>query len=192
MYLSHPGVLYFYYEIQDSSARPQRSYPIEPCPFSPGTDRGVLSAFPPFKPIVAGSRSRAKKSREVLIAYESFLSKMRPTAPGQSALLLLDVIDLLNKRHIPYAIIGAFAASFYGVVRASLDADAVISIRTVRDGNELCQDLKVLGLSVERRTGDHEDPIAAVVNIRDSFHNRVLCPKHPRAQLEQGCVGSPI
>ncbi len=98
---------------------------------------------------------------------------MRTTAPGQSALLLLDVIDLLNKRHIPYAIIGAFAASFYGVVRASLDADAVISIRTVRDGNELCQDLKVLGLSVERRTGDHEDPIAAVINIQDSFHNRV-------------------
>ena len=98
---------------------------------------------------------------------------MRTTAPGQSALLLLDVIDLLNKRHIPYAIIGAFAASFYGVVRASLDADAVISIRTPQDGNELCRDLQNLGLSIERRNGDHDDPSAAVINIQDSFHNRV-------------------
>ena len=35
------------------------------------------------------------------------------------------------------------------------------------------QDLKVLGLKVERRTGDPEDPIAAVIDIQDSFHNRV-------------------
>ena len=34
---------------------------------------------------------------------------MRATAPGQSTLLLLDVIDLLDKRHIAYAVIGAFA-----------------------------------------------------------------------------------
>lgn len=58
---------------------------------------------------------------------------MRTTAYGQSTLLLLDVIEFLNKKKISYAIIGAFAASFYGVVRASLDADAVISILTPED-----------------------------------------------------------
>ncbi len=98
---------------------------------------------------------------------------MRTTAPGQSALLLLDVIDLLEKRQIPYAVIGAFAASFYGVVRASLDADAVISIRSFQDGSDLCRDLEGQGLKADRRNGDSDDPIAAIINIQDSFHNRV-------------------
>ncbi len=37
---------------------------------------------------------------------------MRTNSPGQSVLLLLDVIQILNKLKVPYAIIGAFAASF--------------------------------------------------------------------------------
>ncbi len=98
---------------------------------------------------------------------------MRTTAPGQSALLLLDIIHVLNKRHMLYAIIGAFAASFYGMVRASLDADAVISIHMPKDAADLCADLRVDGLTVEHRHGDQDDPIAAVINIQDDFHNRV-------------------
>jgi len=98
---------------------------------------------------------------------------MRTTAPGQSVLLLLDIIDNLNKRQIPYAIIGAFAASFYGMVRASLDADAVISVHSSQDAVNLCLDLRNKGLIVEHRRGDHNDPIAAVINIEDDFHNRV-------------------
>ena len=34
---------------------------------------------------------------------------MRTKAPGQSALLLLDIIEILNTQKIPYAIVGAFA-----------------------------------------------------------------------------------
>lgn len=98
---------------------------------------------------------------------------MKTTAPGQSALLILDVIDILNSRHIPYAIIGAFAASFYGVVRASLDADAVISIRTSQESEKLCKALRAEGLKVEYREGDSKDPIAQVINIQDNFRNRV-------------------
>ena len=98
---------------------------------------------------------------------------MRTTAPGQSTLLLLDVIEHLNKQHIPYAIIGAFAASFYGVVRASLDADAVISILASQDITNLCQEYRLAGLNAEYRKGDIDDPILGVINIEDSFHNRV-------------------
>jgi predicted nucleotidyltransferase len=98
---------------------------------------------------------------------------MRTTAPGQSALLLLDIIDILNERAVAYAIIGAFAASFYGVVRASLDADAVISIQTAQDAIDLCQDVLVKNFVVDHRRGDRDDPIAAVINIQDRFHNRV-------------------
>ena len=98
---------------------------------------------------------------------------MRATAPGQSAVLLLDTIDVLNKRGIPYAIVGAFAASFYGVVRASLDADAVISAHTAQDIADLCADLRAQQLTVTHRRGDRNDPIAAVIDIEDRFHNKV-------------------
>ncbi|MDP3920979.1 MAG: hypothetical protein Q8R76_09280 [Candidatus Omnitrophota bacterium] len=98
---------------------------------------------------------------------------MRTTASGQSALLLLDVISVLNKRHIDYAIIGAFAASFYGMVRASLDADAVISVQTTQEALDLGRDLSARGLRFDHRRGDSEDPITAVINIQDDFHNRV-------------------
>ncbi len=84
---------------------------------------------------------------------------MRTTASVQSALLLLDIIEILNERHISYAIIGAFAASFYGFVRASLDADAVISVQALGDARKLCEDLRVKGFIVDHRTGDWDDPI---------------------------------
>ena len=52
---------------------------------------------------------------------------MRTTRSGESALLLLDVIDLLSAGNIEYAVIGALAASIHGAVRASMDADVVLS-----------------------------------------------------------------
>ncbi|MBI3010205.1 MAG: hypothetical protein HYY57_04400 [Candidatus Omnitrophica bacterium] len=99
---------------------------------------------------------------------------MRAKGPGQSALLLLDVIDILDKLHIPYAIVGAFAASFYGVVRASMDADAIISLQAPRaDVQVLMDELRKVSLSCVYRKGDLDDPIGAVLNIEDNFQNRV-------------------
>ncbi len=98
---------------------------------------------------------------------------MRTQGPGQSALLLLDVIHLLNERRIPYAIVGAFAASYHGVVRASLDADAVISLQSGLEGKELAQEFHRARFKATYRTGDLKDPIGAVINIEDGFHNRV-------------------
>ena len=42
---------------------------------------------------------------------------MKINGPGESSLLLLKVIKVLEKIKIPYAIVGAFAVSFYGLVR---------------------------------------------------------------------------
>lgn len=99
---------------------------------------------------------------------------MKAKGPGQSALLLLDVLEILNAMNIPYAIVGAFAASFYGVVRASLDADAIISVKAGKENREkLISELKKCGLDVDSRQGDIDDPIALVVNITDRFKNRV-------------------
>jgi hypothetical protein len=50
---------------------------------------------------------------------------MRAGGVGESALLLLDVVELLGRRGIEYAVIGALAASVHGAIRASMDADVV-------------------------------------------------------------------
>jgi predicted nucleotidyltransferase len=99
---------------------------------------------------------------------------MKAKGPGQSALLLLDVIDILNKRRIPHAVIGAFAASFHGVVRASMDADAMISLQSVQvDFETLIYELRKAGLKASYRRGDLGDPVGAVVHGEDRFKNRV-------------------
>lgn len=99
---------------------------------------------------------------------------MRAAGPGQSALLALDVIDVLNRLRIPYAIIGAFAASFYGVVRASLDVDAVVSLRPGQtELKPLTDALDGAGLKTTYRAGDVRDPVGAVLNVEDAFRNRV-------------------
>jgi hypothetical protein len=52
---------------------------------------------------------------------------MRAKRPGESALLLRDAVDILAQVGIPYDVIGAMAASMHGIVRASMDADAVLA-----------------------------------------------------------------
>lgn len=97
---------------------------------------------------------------------------MRTQRAGQSALLLLDAIDILEKESIAYAVIGAMAASVHGVVRASVDADALLSV-TVRQLGDLQQRFAAAGLVTDLRRGDIDDPIAAMLVLSDSFQNRV-------------------
>lgn len=99
---------------------------------------------------------------------------MKINGPGESSLLLLKVIKYLNKLRIPYAVVGAFAASFYGVVRASLDADAVISVSGYEEKlDQLSAFLKKDGFKIKIRRGDAHDPVLGVINIEDKFQNRV-------------------
>ena len=101
---------------------------------------------------------------------------MRTSGAGQSALLLLDVVDLLTSENINYALIGAMAASAHGVVRASLDADAVLSLAEQELG-DLERKCKSAGFLTELRHGDEDDPIAALLEVSDRYGNRVdlLC-----------------
>lgn len=97
---------------------------------------------------------------------------MRTRRAGQSALLLLDAVEVLTNERIGYAVIGAMAASVHGVVRASLDADALLSITTQELGN-LQERFKAAGFATELRRGDIDDPIAAMLVLSDAFQNRV-------------------
>ena len=98
---------------------------------------------------------------------------MRATKPGQSALLLLDVIDVLDALQVPYAIIGALAASFYGVVRGSADADAVVSSSGHAGLKTLIEALHRAGFKSVGQKGDVGDPIGAIIHVSDRFENRV-------------------
>ena len=97
---------------------------------------------------------------------------MRTDAAGQSPLLMIDVAELLSARGIPYAVIGAMAAAVHGVVRASLDADAVISAH-LATGRELQREFAEKGYGATLRIGDADDPIPALLEVTDPFANRV-------------------
>lgn len=98
--------------------------------------------------------------------------RMRASAPGQSALLMADVAESLARRGVRYAVIGAMAAAVHGVVRASLDADAIVALQ-VREAQALRQSLLEEGYDVSLRTGDVDDPIPGLLEIKDRHGNRV-------------------
>lgn len=97
---------------------------------------------------------------------------MRTSAPGQSALLMADVAEFLATQGVRYAVIGAMAAAVHGVVRASLDADAVVTLQ-VAEARALRQSLIAADYEAVLRVGDVDDPIPALLEVRDSHGNRV-------------------
>jgi hypothetical protein len=97
---------------------------------------------------------------------------MRASRFGQSPLLLLDVIELLKREGVEYAVVGALAAAVYGSIRASADADALVSV-TINKLSSLSQVFRKKGLMTELRRGDSEDPIPALLIVSDEYQNRV-------------------
>ena len=97
---------------------------------------------------------------------------MRTQRPGQSALLLVDVVEILRREEVDYAVIGAFALSIYGTVRASMDADALLFTTPKR-----LAELRIIfdrkGFGTELRRGDADDPIPAMLTLSDRYENRV-------------------
>jgi hypothetical protein len=97
---------------------------------------------------------------------------VRTTGLGQSALLLLDAIEVLVREQVNYAVIGAMAASIHGVVRASVDADAVLSLISKKP-SDLERGFRAAGFQTQLRVGDPEDPIPALLQLTDGFGNTV-------------------
>lgn len=97
---------------------------------------------------------------------------MKARAPGQSALLLLEVVRVLSKENIDYAVVGALAAAVHGSIRATTDADALLSVTLPKLG-KLEKLLRKAGFMTELRRGDAEDPIPALLEVSDQHGNRV-------------------
>jgi hypothetical protein len=97
---------------------------------------------------------------------------MRTSRSGESALLLLDVVDLLVTKNVDYAVVGALAASVHGAVRASMDADVLLSVGT-QEARDLESFFRAAGFLTELTRGDVDDPIPGLLKVGDSFGNRV-------------------
>jgi hypothetical protein len=97
---------------------------------------------------------------------------MKTSQSGESALLLLDVVNLLREQKAQYAVIGALAASVHGAVRASMDADVVLSLG-IQEAKSLERVFSAAGFIAELTIGDAEDPIPALLRLRDLHDNRV-------------------
>lgn len=65
---------------------------------------------------------------------------------------MLDVAELLVAKRIRYAVVGAMAAAVHGVVRASLDADAVVALQ-VQEAHDLRRAFVEAGYEAELRVG---------------------------------------
>lgn len=97
---------------------------------------------------------------------------MRTGKGGQSALLLLDVIEILQREKIDYAVIGAFALAVMGVVRATTDVDALLFTNPARLA-KLEKPFKQAGFTTELRTAEAEDPVSGMLVLSDNFDNHV-------------------
>ena len=97
---------------------------------------------------------------------------MRAQRAGQSALLFLDVVDVLVRENVDYLVIGAFALSAHAVVRASSDVGALLSA-SHRRLTELSTLFEVAGFGVTLRRGDDDDPISSMLILSDTHGNRV-------------------
>jgi len=97
---------------------------------------------------------------------------MGANASGESTALMLDVVRLLVSQNVEYTIIGAMAVAVHGVVRASVDADALVNVSLERL-EQLGEQLTAQGLQMELRRGDPFDPIPAILIVRDQYENRV-------------------
>jgi len=97
---------------------------------------------------------------------------MRTDKGGQSVLLLLDVVEILRREKVDYAIIGAFALSVLGVVRATMDADALLFAEPGRLA-KLEKKFQQEGFRTELRTAEADDPVSGMLVLSDRSGNRV-------------------
>jgi hypothetical protein len=97
---------------------------------------------------------------------------VRTNRAGQSALLLLDVIEILKREIVDYLVVGAFALSAHAVVRASSDVDALLHISYARL-TKLSSRFESAGFTTTLRPGDADDPILGMLVLGDSHGNRV-------------------
>ena len=100
---------------------------------------------------------------------------MAETKDASSSPQLLHRIGrILDAEHVNWATIDALAVAYHGVVRASLDADALITLKNAGlDLAALATLLSTQGWTVDTRIGEEGDPLGFVLRISDGASNQV-------------------
>jgi predicted nucleotidyltransferase len=78
--------------------------------------------------------------------------------------ILAQVVQALEGRQVPFALIGAAAMAAHGVSRSTYDTDLLCVGRTALDPS-LWRPLEASGIAVEVREGDDDDPLLGVVRF---------------------------
>jgi hypothetical protein len=86
--------------------------------------------------------------------------------------LLLDVVEILGREDMDYAVIGAFALSVHGVIRATTDVDALLFTTPARLA-KLGTLFERAGFTTQFRRGDSSDPIPGMLILGDTHGNHV-------------------
>jgi hypothetical protein len=79
------------------------------------------------------------------------------------------VQDILERRNVPYALIGGMAVAARGHTRFTADFDVLTTDRRVFEPG-LWTELRDAGIPVDIRQGDLDDPLAGVVRIGSKPH----------------------
>jgi hypothetical protein len=87
--------------------------------------------------------------------------------------LLASLGKVLDGSGAKWAVIGAMAVAYHGWVRASLDADAMLSLRgSALDIERLADRIRSMGLQPEIRMGEPGDPLGFVLRVQDGDGNQ--------------------
>ena len=97
---------------------------------------------------------------------------MRTSNVGQSPLLLFDVVEILRRENVDYAIIGALALAVHGVIRATTDAEVLLFTNPGRLAN-LEETFRQAGFNTELHTPEPGDPVSGMLVLSDNFGNQV-------------------
>ena len=121
---------------------------------------------------------------------------MRTTGPDQPAQFLLDVVDVLIECGVPYALVGALAASYYGIPRSTTDADALIWLgRAGMNGQDLVTRFEGVGYRAQLNRADIDDPVLGAIIVKDEHENTVdllFGVRHSDPDAVQRCVSAPL
>ena len=79
--------------------------------------------------------------------------------------LFSSTLDLLQREHIPCALIGAGALAVHGIARSTFDIDLLTTSPRVLEA-AFWEPLSAEGAAVEVRPGVHDDPLRGVVRLQ--------------------------
>lgn len=83
------------------------------------------------------------------------------------------VLDVLEARAVPAAVVGAAALALHGYARSTADVDVGVAVASLAELRALAEDLRAaLAVDVDLALPDAEDPLGGVVTLTSRTSSR--------------------